>query len=472
MGGTDDTTRRNFVKAAGAVTAAAAAFPEIVNQAAAAIPTARAAARQVRYGMVGTGAWGASLLRHMARLDNCQCAAVCDTDENNLKTGTSAARTQVQEYRDYRALLDRKDIEALVIATPLHTHFPITRDALMAGKHVFCENCLVFKAEEVHALRSLAAERPQQVLQTGLQRRYSAFYQGAKTMAAKGLLGNVTHIIAQWHRNPGWLVRQFPDRQRERNWMLYREYSGGLVAEFASHQIDVANWMFGSRPEFVMGVGGQEFTDDGRDVYDNVQLIYKYPRGQKLVCTAISTNQQLPLFGEHARAECGERIMGTGATVEITVGTEEEPAIALWYYEPRQARVTSAASYGDEQGIIGGATLGSTGHGRKGYPILLGKDEFHDDDSFFQKEAKYARRWLYSKGWELPQEDRSAIEAQMESFFDCCRSGSRSKAGLEVGLASSTAVILSNLALDTGRRVYFDEIDKMGRNQTLPERKS
>ena len=468
----DDTTRRKFVIAAGAVTVAAAAFPEIAKQPVAAIPTVRAAARQVRYGIVGTGAWGASLLRHMTRVDNCQCAAVCDIDENNLKIGVAAAGTPVQECRDYRALLDRKDIEAVVIATPLYTHFPITRDALMAGKHVFCENCLVFKAQEVHALRSLAGERPQQVIQTGLQRRFSGFYQAAKIMAAKGLLGNVTHIIAQWHRNPGWRVRPFPDRQRERNWVLYREYSGGLVAEFASHQIDVANWMFGSKPEFVMGVGGQEFTDDERDVYDNVQLIYKYPRGQKLVCTAISTNQQLPLFGENPRTECGERILGTGATVEITVSTDEEPAIALWYYEPRQTRVTSANASGDEQGIIGGATLGSTGHGRKGYPILLGKDEFHDGDSFFEKEAKYARRWLYSKGWELPQEDRNVIEVQMESFFDCCRSGSRSKAGIEAGLASSIAVILSNLALDAGRRVYFDEIDKMGRNQTLQDRKS
>ncbi len=94
-----------------------------------------------------------------------------------------------------------KDIEAVVIATPLFEHFPVTRDALLAGKHVFCEKSLVFKPEEIHALRALANERSKQILQVGLQRRYSKFYQAAKQMVAKGLIGNVTHMYAQWHRN-------------------------------------------------------------------------------------------------------------------------------------------------------------------------------------------------------------------------------------------------------------------------------
>ena len=71
----------------------------------------------------------------------------------------------------------------------------------MAGKHVFCEKCLVFKPEEVHGLRALAAEHPKQILQTGLQRRYSYFYQTVKQMVDKGILGDVHHIHAQWHRN-------------------------------------------------------------------------------------------------------------------------------------------------------------------------------------------------------------------------------------------------------------------------------
>jgi len=159
-----DLTRREFVKIGGTVASAASAMPTI-----------SAAGNQVLYGAIGTGAQGTYLLRHMAGLQGCRCAAVCDIDEPNLKKGVAAAGTNPQAYRDYRELLGRKDIDAAVIATPLSTHFPITRDALAAGKHVFCEPPLVFKPEEVHALRALAEERFKQVIQTGLQRRYSKF---------------------------------------------------------------------------------------------------------------------------------------------------------------------------------------------------------------------------------------------------------------------------------------------------------
>jgi hypothetical protein len=85
------------------------------------------------------------------------------------------------------------------------------------------------------------------------------------------------------------------------------------------------------------------------------------------------------------------------------------------------------------------------------------------DESFLEKELKFARRWLYAKGVMLPEEDRNPVDVEMESFFDCCRTGRRPLADLEIGLADSATVILSNLAMDEGRRVYFNEIEKMGR---------
>jgi predicted dehydrogenase len=451
-----DLTRRDFVMAAGSVAAAgaASAFPSP------AIQKVSAAGNQVLYGAIGTGAQGSYLLHHMGGLQGCRCAAVCDTDGANLKKGVAAAGTNPQAYQDYRELLARKDIDAVVIATPLSTHFPIARDALTAGKHVFCEPPLVFKPEEVHALRALAEERPKQVIQAGFERRYSKFYQVAKMMVAKGLIGNVTHIAAQWHRNPGWLIPPDPASERYRYWMIFREYSAGLAGELGSHQIDVACWMFNAQPEYVIGIGGQEFVRDGRDIDDNIQLLYRYRRGQKLMYSAISTNQHLPLFGG-LRAECGETIMGTGGTIEITLGSDKEPCIALWYYEPRPPLVTRGTGY-VEPPVIGGATLGSMGNGRKGFPLLLEKDQFQDGESFLGRELKYARRWLYSQGVTLPEEDRNPVDVQMESFFDCCRTGDTPKADIEAGLANSTAVILSNLAMDQERRVYFNEIEKMG----------
>jgi hypothetical protein len=83
-------------------------------------------------------------------------------------------------------------------------------------------------------------------------------------------------------------------------------------------------------------------------------------------------------------------------------------------------------------------------------------------DSFLARESKFARRWLYDKGIMLPQEDRNPVDTELESFLSDVRSGNRPRADLEVGLADSTAVILSNLAMDENRRVYFKEMETMG----------
>jgi len=252
-----------------------------------------------------------------------------------------------------------------------------------------------------------------------------------------------------------------PKRQREWNWRLFREFSGGLTAELASHQIDVATWMFGAEPEFVVGVGSLDTMKDGRDVYDNIQLIFNYPGGRKLVYTAISTNKHLPIF-QGTRTEFGEIIMGTEGTIEITVGTDDEPAIGLWYYEPGPPKVEKAAQV-KEKPVIAGATLASTGRGQIGLPILFERDLITGRESFLARELKYARLWLYKRGIMVPEEDRNPVDVELEEFFQCCRTGARPKADLDVGLHDSVAVMLSNLAMDEGRRVYFSEIEKMGR---------
>ena len=186
-----DVSRRNFVKTAGA--AAAIAAP--------AIESLKAANNAVQFGFIGTGSRGQYLLQHINQTDQGRCVAVCDIFEGNLDKGAEIAGTNPRKFKDYRELLSQKDVDCVFIAVPLFLHFPVTRDALLAGKHVFCEKSLVFKPEEVHALRQLSRERPKQVLQVGLQRRYSKYYQTARQMIEKGILGKVTNVQAQWHRN-------------------------------------------------------------------------------------------------------------------------------------------------------------------------------------------------------------------------------------------------------------------------------
>ncbi len=326
MANKQDLTRREVVQMAGVVSVAAAASK---LQGAPAIQKVRGANEQVQYGFIGTGSRGQYLLKHLKNIETGRCVAICDIDDNAMKKAAELVPQKPATFKDYRELLGRKDVDAVLIAMPLYMHFPVTKDALLAGKNVFCEKSLVFTAEEVHELRALANQHSKQVLQVGLQRRYSQYYQTVRQMITKGMLGDVTHVQAQWHRNPGWTMKP---GGKTKNWRLYREFSGGLTAELASHQIDVADWMFGATPEYVMGIGELNTWKDGRDIYDNIQLIYRYPQGQKLLYSAISTNQHLPLFNA-TRTEFGELIMGTGGAVQITVGTDNDAATAVWFPE-------------------------------------------------------------------------------------------------------------------------------------------
>ena len=459
-------SRRDFVKTAGAVTAVAAAIPTM--QAAPAIRKVRAANDPVPFGMIGTGSRGSYLLKHLKNIDNGRCVALCDIQQEALDRGKATIGNNPKTFKDYRELLALKDVDAVFVTTPLFVHFPVTRDALMAGKHVFCEKCLVFKPEEVHALRALAQEHSKQTLQTGLQRRYSYFYQTVKNMVDKGVLGDVHHIHAQWHRNminkPSSLWTMKPGGESNiANWRVYRSMSGGLTAELTSHQVDVSDWMFGSSPEFVMGLGSLDTLLDGRNVYDNIQLIYKYPKGQKLTYSSVSTNQFLPYFNG-TRPEMGEIIMGTDGTIEITVGDDVHPAIAWWYREPPKAAATVTKA-GEKKAFVAGATMIASGGASGPIPLMTSDIAHTPNDSFLAKEVKFARQWLTAKGVMVQEEQRNPVDVELESFFQNCKDGQKPRADLEVGLADSVAVMLSNQAMDEGRRVYFSEIEKGGQGK-------
>ncbi|MBS1859815.1 MAG: Gfo/Idh/MocA family oxidoreductase [Acidobacteria bacterium] len=464
-----EVSRRDFVKTAAAVTAVAAAV-----EGAPAIQKVRAANDQVQYGMIGTGSRGSYLLKHLKSIDAGRCVALCDINPVNLKRGVDTIGTNPKTFADYRELLAMKDVDAVFVITPLFVHFPLTRDALLAGKNVFCEKCLVFKPEEVHALNALCAERPKQILQTGLQRRYSQFYQLVKDMVDKGVLGNVHHIHAQWHRNminkPSSLWTMKPGGEKNiANWRVFRSMSGGLTAELTSHQVDVADWMFGASPEFVMGLGSLDMLKDGRDVFDNIQLIYKYPNGQKLTYSSISTNSFLPYFNG-TRPEMGEIIMGTDGTIEITVGDDVHPAIAWWYREPPK-ETDAQKKAAEKKAFVAGATMVASGGANGPIPLMTSDLNFTGKENFFEKEVKFAKRWLTTKGVMVQEEPRNPVDTELEGFFNSCKTGQKPRADIQVGMNDAVAVILSNMAMDEGRKVYFNEIDKLGKGAPAPAKK-
>jgi len=425
-----EVTRREFLKTAGAATAVVVLprFSEGESQPAAVSPNSR-----LNYGIIGTGTEGCTLLRAFTRVPGAHCVATSDIYPPNQKKGIETAGSNPQLYEDYRQLLDRKDIDAVLIATPLNLHASMLLDTLSAGKHVFIEKTMFFKEEEEAPIRKAVAAHPGQIVQVGLQRRSDALYQYAMEMIRAGALGKVMFVRAQWHRNSDWR-RPVPDAKFERliNWRMYREYSGGLMAELASHQIDVANWAIGAEPVSVVGTGGIDYWKDGRETCDNAQTIFEYPGGQKLLWSSILCN---------ARYDFNEQIMGDRGTIEITLGK------GLFYTE-HVAKVSQGAT---KENWWAGATVTEAAE-QQGLPLFPETVPAHE--GFVAREQRYAREWLIRHGYKtIPAND--AWFEELTNFVASVRDGKPVACGLDQGIADARAVIYGNRAIDTGKKVFW-----------------
>ena len=161
-------------------------------------------------------------------------------------------------------------------------------------------------------------------------------------------------------------------------------------------------------------------------------------------------------------------IMGTAGAVEITKigdGQKTMPT-ALWYREPQPTGISSPGT--EHTKTQAGATFALAGP-QKGLPLPMPDYQVdRDKDSFVSRELKFARLWLYQKGIMVPEEDVNPVETELASFFHDSMTGGHPKADLDAGLADSTAVILSNLAMDQNRRVYFNEIENRVRTRWIP----
>jgi len=439
-------SRRDFLKTSATVTATAA----ISTFGAPAIVKAQTLSNPVNYGFIGSGRQGSNHLKHLSTIKTGRCAVICDIYPPNLKKGVETIGGNPETIPDndphaYRKLLDRKDIEAVFIVTPYHLHVPMIVDALSAGKHVFVEKVMMQTEDQIPQVYEAAHARPNLVLQVGLQRRYSTVYRVAMQMVHSGALGKVQTIRAQWHRNGSWKI-PVPDPSLERflNWRVYKEYSGGLMAELGSHQVDVADWAFQSEPIAVTGVGGLDYWKDGRDIFDNVAVVFEYPQGQKFIFTSICNNAHL---------DFSEVIMGDEGTIEITLGNNS--GRAMYFHENKPADApTNKVKLADnkEQNWWAGATAANRG-AKQGIPIF---PEFpQQNPGFIAKEIDYAKQWLVSMGVLEMDRERDPLYIEEESFFQCVREGKKPIADIDIGAADSRAVIYANRAMELRQRVLW-----------------
>ncbi len=400
-----ETTRREFLRRA-VIGSAMVSFG---------ILTARANQQpKVKVGVIGTGAQGQNLLRQLMSMPTAEVVAICDLYAPNRIRGIELTQFQARGYSDYRALLDRNDIEAVVIATPLHLHAPMTIDALNAGKHVFCEKAIAYSLDEARQMAE-TAQRTRKILQIGHQRHYNPIYEQAFRLIQEGAIGKITHVRALWHRNNSWR-RPVPDPKFERllNWRLYKDYSHGLLTELASHQLDVVNWFLGAYPLSVMGYGGIDYWKDGREVYDNVELIYDYPGGTRVVYTSITTN---------AKDGYGEWFFGDKGTLMLT---DENKGLL---FRERNAE----------------------------------KLEWEDDANTLQVDGRRAvvieptpTRRAPQRGEELQYgSQRNAYYAELEHFLYCVQTGETPRCTAQDATPALTCVLGALKAIETGTRVHF-----------------
>ena len=230
-------------------------------------------------GIIGSGDRGKGLAGTLNSMpEKFSIKAVCDILQFRLDNMKKEDKQGIFQYhKEYKKLLDDKSIDAVIIATPLHNHFEIAVDALKAGKHVYLEKAMTYNASQTIELAKQCGQYSKQILQVGHQYRYTPLYFKVKEMLDKGYLGKVVHIETRWDRNWNWR-RPVPDGYTDRqvNWRMYKEYSGGLPAELLSHQVDFINWAFDTHPDEVLGTGGIDFYKDGRETFDNVQAVLRY----------------------------------------------------------------------------------------------------------------------------------------------------------------------------------------------------
>ncbi len=359
--------RRNFMKAAAVIPAVGAYAYTALK------------ARPLQAAIIGTGNQGRVLLEN-AHPSYINFTAMCDFRPDHRLFGQQVIQDmynpKVRVYKDVDKMLSDGGFEAVIIATPLWTHGPLTVKCLNAGKHVLCEKTMAYSIQDCDDMIR-TARRNNLILAVGHQRHANPLYLQAKKWVedTETGIGDVYHIRSMWHRNNEW--RNLPDYQSEvlkeawgqkpidwlrkkmpslkpkqfeampsqekiahyfdymkeasgdtefdwvskgyetpdqmANWRLYSKFSHGLMSELGSHQIDVATWFWGSAPISVCGVGGIYHYKDERDLADHAYVTFRYPNDKVFTFTAITTNA----FDDYY-----DQIMGTKGTIFLTGESE------------------------------------------------------------------------------------------------------------------------------------------------------
>ena len=327
--------RRRFLLTGGGALAAHAAH-------------AASPADQVSLGVIGSGSRGTFVMTVFQKDPAVRVAAICDVYETNLEKAASTAGTKPKLYRNYKALLDDKDIQAVLIATPEHWHAQMVLDALAAGKDIYVEKPLCHTPEEGVKLVE-AEKKSKSIVQVGMQRRSYDLYQEGRDLVAAGKLGKVRMVRSWWLNNYlggtvatkldgslDWEQWQGPaphrpfDANRFRQWRFYTDYSGGILADQGAHVFDGIHMLMGAGYPAAVNASAGVPHKPGVDQPESVVAIAEY---REDFIAAFSVNyaamqyklrndQSNQLDGDLARMDIGREELKV-----LPKGNEDEPSI-------------------------------------------------------------------------------------------------------------------------------------------------
>ncbi len=372
---------------------------------------------QIRLGIIGAGARGQEDLKNAIALPNVECVAMADVYTRRHDQVRQFV-PKVEAYTDYRKLLDRKDIDAVIVASPLHLHDVHFLDVLSAGKDLYSEKTMTWSIPEAVRCRD-AAKKSSQVVQIGLQHESSGSLADTRKWVQAGKLGKVTQVESWMSRNSphgkGQWVRAIPedcnpahvdwnlfltnrpkkafDANQFINWRLFWEYSEGNLTENMIHQIA---WIISALnldlPTAAYMTGGVFSEKDGRQVPDTIAVTLEYPDLTVLWQSTFNNSQ----YG------LGERLLGSDGSVQH-----------LW---------------------------GST-------DMVTGRSS---------EQTHY-----YPEKVNLPHADSEIGQTpnvnHMANFFECMRTRKQPNAPVEIGYQSAVAVLMANMSYREKRRVTLEE---------------
>src|SRR5215472_3350603 len=262
----------------------------------------------IRFASIGTGVRGCELLKASLRVPGVECVAVCDLWEGRLIAGQQALATvqqplgkQVATTRNYKEILDRKDIDAVIVAVTDHQHRRVVVDACAAGKDVYCEKPMSHSVEDGFAMMH-AVQKGNRILQIGSQGVSSILYAKAKEMFESGKLGGVFMIEAYSDRNNAsgaWVYPIPPDASEQTidwnafldgapkrpfdpvrffRWRCFADYGEGLAGDLFVHLISGIHFITGTNmiAQRAQSTGGLFRWKDGRDFPDLIETFYDY----------------------------------------------------------------------------------------------------------------------------------------------------------------------------------------------------